>query len=126
MERPDDILFSGAKVGKDTPPADRRRTPRPRANKPPRPTPPPAQTDGQRREEQRGGGTINPYQQRNNLFGTGDTRTARAQRRRERMAARQESRDAFAARQSAEAARAAETPRGRSLRAKPRRPRRNA
>lgn len=122
MERPDDIVFSGGKVGKDSPPGNRRRTPRAKASKPPRPAPP-AQTDSQRREA-RESNTRNPFQERNNLYGTGDTRQARSQRRRNRMTARQTSRDGFSARQAAASTPepAPSRPRRRRLRPKPSRP----
>ena len=60
MERPDDIMFSGSKIGKDAPAAERRergRAKRARAtarrnlqDKPSRPGAPPERTDSQRRE----------------------------------------------------------------------------
>lgn len=123
----DDIIFRGAKEktsdvqgptisGRGRP---RAATPRQR---PPGRQGPPAQTDGQRREAQeaeQGGGTINPFQQRGNLFGTGDTARARAARRRQRMAARRASRDAAAAPAPAETPAPAPTNR-RRLQRKPR------
>lgn len=60
MERPDDIMFSGAKIGKDVPAPERRARGRAKRattaarrnlqDKPSRPGAPPERTDSQRRE----------------------------------------------------------------------------